>query len=112
MDSPAIREYACSESDRHLRRRAEGGAPMPHARLRRSRHLHALCSLFCLLLVAVLAGCGASSGPIGTLRPTATVGAAPPARLAGSTWERLSLPAPSDQVYGFAVSPRDPATLF
>jgi hypothetical protein len=27
-------------------------------------------------------------------------------------WERISLPLPSDQVQGFAVSPRDPATLF
>jgi hypothetical protein len=85
---------------------------MPHARLRRSRHLHALCSLSCLLFVAVLAGCGTSSGPIGTMRSTATVVAAPPARMAGSAWERISLPAPSDQLHGFAVSPRDPATLF
>jgi hypothetical protein len=78
---------------------------MPRARLCLTRRLH----LVCLLLVALVAGCGLSSGQI---RPTATVVAQPPARLAGSMWERISLLLPSDQVQGFAVSPRDPSTLF
>src|SRR5262249_25053350 len=65
-----------------------------------------------MLFAAMVAGCGASSGTNGKLGPSATVVAAPPARLAESAWERISLPAPSDQVDGFAVAPRDPSTLF
>ncbi|HEV2460397.1 MAG TPA: sialidase family protein, partial [Ktedonobacterales bacterium] len=81
---------------------------MPRARRYRSRRLSPLYLLF----VAVLAGCGASSGTNGQLGPSATVVAAPPARLAGSAWERISLPAPRDQMDGFAAAPRDPSTLF
>jgi hypothetical protein len=81
---------------------------MPRARRHRSRRLPPLC----LLLVAVVAGCGVSSGTIKPIGSTATVVAAPPARLAASAWERISLPAPSDQVDGFAAAPRDPSTLF
>src|SRR5260221_10300191 len=113
MDQPAIRQYACSDAGSHLRQPAEGWPLMPRSRLRLQlrlpRRLRRRLRPLCLLFVAVLAGC---SAPSGRIQPTATVVAAPPARLAGGAWERISLPAPSDQVRGFAVSPRDPATLF
>ena len=81
---------------------------MPHARLDRWWRLRRV-RLLVVLVVAMVAGCGVSWGQ---LRPTATVVAQPPIRLAGGMWERIVLPAPSDQVQGFAVSPRDPSTLF
>src|SRR5258707_13336451 len=89
------------------------GPLMPHSRLRLRLRLQLRLPRrlrpLCLLFVAVLAGC---SAPSGRMQPTATIVAAPPARLAGGAWERISLPAPSDQMRGFAVAPRDPATLF
>lgn len=71
----------------------------------------ALRAAWALPLLAALAVAACNTTSAAVTGPVATVAGSPPTLLGGAGWQRIALPAPLGELFGFAVSPADPATM-